>query len=454
VAEQVDVVVIGTGPGGEDLAGRLAENGLSVVAVERELVGGECPYWGCIPSKMIIRAANMLAEAGRIDDFAGSASVTADFTPVARRVRTVATDDWNDEVAVERLEKKGARLVRGSGVITGPREVTVGERVFSTRRGIVLNTGTAPVIPPIEGIEAAQVWTNRDAVSAVSLPDTLIVLGGGAIGLELAQAFARFGVAVTVVEALPRLLPMEEPEASDTITAVLTGEGLDIRLGRKATRVSREGEHTVLALDDGSSVRGERLLVATGRRPNLRGLGLPAVGLDEGVPSIETDARMRAADGLWAIGDITGHGAFTHVSMYQAGIALADILRQEDGPRADYRAVPRVTFTDPEVGAVGMSESAAREHGIRVRTGSTQVSSSARGWIHGPGNAGFIKLVEDAEREVLIGATSMGPWGGEVLSMLSVAVHAQVPTRMLRSMIYAYPTFHRGVEDALRDLAD
>jgi pyruvate/2-oxoglutarate dehydrogenase complex dihydrolipoamide dehydrogenase (E3) component len=319
------------------------------------------------------------------------------------------------------------------------------------RRGVVLGTGTSPVVPPIPGLADAPYWTNREAVQADMAPHSLLVLGGGAIGLEMAQAFRRFGSAVTVVEALDRLLLPEEPEVDALLRRVLGDEGIDVRVGARAVGVTTHPDGVEVTLDDGTSVRGERLLVATGRRANLRDLGLTSVGLDGDARSVPVDDRMRAADGLWAVGDITGVGAFTHIAVYQARIAIDDILGR-DGPRADYTGLAWVTFTDPEVGRVGMSERQAREAGLAVRTGMAPVSASTRGWIHGPGNAGFIKLVADADRDVLVGATSVGPYGGEVLAMLALAVHARLPVTALRTMIYAYPTFHRGVLDALADL--
>jgi pyruvate/2-oxoglutarate dehydrogenase complex dihydrolipoamide dehydrogenase (E3) component len=449
--EHTDVVVIGLGPGGEYAAGALAEAGLHVTGVESRLVGGECPYFGCVPTKMMIRAANLLAEGRRIPGMAGGATVTPDWSAVARRIREEATDDWDDKVAADRFTGKGGHLVRGIGKITAPGEVTVGSRVFRARKGIVINTGTEPAIPPIPGLAGTPYWTNREAVQAEQAPRSLVVLGGGAIGAELAQAFARFGTEVTVIEAAPRLLPFEEPEACSLLERVFMSEGIKVCMSAPAERVGHNGSRFTVHLGDGA-VTAERLLVATGRRTDLAALGVAAIGLDPSARSIATDGRMRAADGVWAIGDITGKGAFTHVSMYQADIAVRDILGQ-GGAQADYRAVPRVTFTDPEIGSVGLSTSQAREAGLRVRTGISQLPYSARGWIHKAGNDGFIKVVCDADRDVLVGATSAGPCGGEVLSALAVAVRAEVPVATLRNMPYAYPTFYRAIEDALKGLA-
>lgn len=451
MAQQVDAVIIGMGVGGESVGGQLADAGLSVVGIENKLVGGECPYWGCIPSKMMIRAANLLKEARRVEGMAGHAAVVPDWTPVADRIRDEATTDWDDRIAVERFTGKGGQFVRGRGRLTGPGTVEVDGETLEAGRAIVIATGTEPVVPPIDGLADTPYWTNRDAVEAKALPESMIVLGGGAIGLELAQAFARFGVAVTVVEAMDRILPPEEPEASELIAEVFGTDGITVRTGARAEAVRHDGEQFTVTLSGDEKVTAERLLVAVGRRADLSGLGLETVGLDAGARALEVDGQMRAADGIWSVGDVTGHGAFTHMATYQADIATRDILGTP-GPPADYRALPRVTFTDPEVGSVGLSEAAAREVGVNVAIGVAQVPSSARGWIHKAGNEGLIKLIADADRGILVGATSAGPTGGEVLSALAVAVHAQVPVETLRHMIYAYPTFHRGIEDALRDL--
>jgi pyruvate/2-oxoglutarate dehydrogenase complex dihydrolipoamide dehydrogenase (E3) component len=469
--EEVDVVVIGMGPGGEDVAGRLATAGLDVVGVEAKLLGGECPYWGCVPSKMMIRAADLLTEGRRVPGMSGESTVGPDWSPVARRIRDEATDSWDDRVAVERFVGQGGRFVRGRGRITAPGEVTVtttgagpngsgsggdgdgdgaGERRFRVRRGIVVATGTEPAAPPIEGLAGTPYWTNRHAIETERVPESLVVLGAGAIGCELAQVFSRFGTRVTVVEAADRMLPLEEPEAGRMLAEVFAGEDIAVLVGAAVRSVHHEEIGFTLTLD-GEQVAGDRLLVATGRRSDLAALGVGTVGIDEGARAVPVDDRMRAAPGVWALGDVTGKGAFTHVAMYQAGIVVRDILG-EPGPGADYRALPRVTFTDPEIGAVGLTEAQAAERGISVRTGGAQVPTTARGWIHKAGNDGLIKLVADADRDVLVGATSAGPMGGEVLGALAVAVHGEVPIDRLRHMMYAYPTFHRGIEDALREL--
>ena len=383
---------------------------------------------------------------------AGTATVSADWAPVAERIRKEATDTWDDTAAVDRLTGRGARFVRGWAHLDGPGRVVVDGQAFEATKAVVLNTGARSWAPPIPGLEGTPYWTNRQAIEAEEVPGSMIILGGGPIGLELGQVFSRFGAEVTVVEVADRLLAVEDPESSELIQSVFTEEGIEVITGASISRVAY-GDGFTVSIEGRPDVSAPVLLVATGRRPDLEGLRVGTVGLDEGARSIPVDEHLRAGPGLWAIGDVTGIGPFTHVSMYQSAIAVSDILGQAHAT-ADYRALPRVTFTDPEIGSVGLGEHEARERGIRVGVGTTQVPSTTRGWIHKAGNAGFIKLIADLDNEVLVGATSAGPIGGEVLGLLTLAIHARVPLSSLRSMIYAYPTFHRGVEAALADISD
>jgi pyruvate/2-oxoglutarate dehydrogenase complex dihydrolipoamide dehydrogenase (E3) component len=445
----VYVVVIGLGPGGEYAAQKLAEAGLRVVGVERALVGGECPFYGCIPSKMIIRAADTLAEAERATTLAGRVDATPDYGLVANRIDKQATNHWNDESHATRLKEAGVEIVRGHGRLDGPGRVVVDGTTYVASRGVLLNAGTEPAVPPIDGLADTPYWTNREVMRLTELPASLVVIGGGAIGAELAQAFARFGVRVTVVEVLERILGPEEPESAQLIGDVFRREGIEVVTGVEIMRVDHDGTFTLTLAD--RTIECEQLLVAAGRRTNLSNVGLETLGLDPEARMLETDERLRAGERLWAVGDITGKGAFTHVSMYQAAVVVRDILG-EDGPWADYRAVSRVTFTDPEVGSVGLTERQARDAGMTVVTGHADLPESSRGWIHQAGNDGIIKLVADADRGILVGATSIGPSGGEVLGLLAAAVHAEVPVATLRGMHFAYPTFHRAIEVALADL--
>jgi pyruvate/2-oxoglutarate dehydrogenase complex dihydrolipoamide dehydrogenase (E3) component len=456
-AHEVDLVVIGTGPGGEALATGAAKAGLQVVAVDRHLVGGECPYYGCIPTKMMVRGSDVVAEVRRAAGVAGEATITPAWSVVADRVDHDATAGWDDTVAVDRLRDAGATVHHGVGRLDGTGRVRVEEpdgtvTTYDARRGVVLNPGTRPATPPVDGLAGLPFWTNRDAVRVTDLPSSLVVLGGGPIGCELAQVFARFGVRVTVVQHGPRLLPADEPEAGALIADVFAGEGIRVLTGVEAEQASYADGAFTLRLDTGEELVADKLLVAAGRTPNLDDLGLETVGLDPSARTVEVDERLRAGERLWVIGDVTGKGAFTHVSMYQSAVALRDVLGEEGQP-ARYHAVPHVTFTDPEVGGVGMTERRARDAGLRVRTGSTPLDQSSRGFTHGPGGHGVIKVVEDAERGVLVGATAVGPGGGEILGFLAVAVHAAVPVETLRNMMYAYPTFHRAIESALADLS-
>ncbi len=453
MSERADVIVLGMGPGGEEVAERLAEAGLDVVGVDAELVGGECPYWGCVPSKMMIRAADLLAEARRVDGMAGTSTVRPEWAPVARRIRDEATDNWDDTVAVERFEDKGGRLVRGWGRLDGPRRVTVGDRLIEAGRAVVINIGSRASIPPVAGLADTPFWTNRDAVETEEVPASLAVLGGGAVGVELAQVFRRFGAEVTVLEAGPYLMGPEGAEVGHLLAEVFGDEGIDVRTGVTVESVRHDGERFTISVEGGPPVQAERLLVATGRHPDLARLNVASIGIDDSARELPVDDHLRVAgvEGVWAVGDVTGKGPFTHVSMYQAEIVIDDILGNPVVP-ADYRAVPRVTFTDPEIGSVGLTEREARDQGLKVRVGTAEVPTSTRGWIHKAGNRGFIKVVEDADRGVLVGAVSVGPWGGEVLGLLTLAVHAEVATSHLAHMIYAYPTFHRAVESAVKDL--
>lgn len=438
-----DAVVVGLGPGGEEVAAKLAEAGLDVVGIEAELVGGECPYWGCVPSKMMVWAAGLLAAGRRVPGNAGMSVITSDWAPVARRIRDEATDSWDDTVAVDRFVGKGGHFIRGRARLTSASSVEVNGEAITAGTALVLATGARAVVPPM--FEEIPHWTNREAIATETVPGSLLVVGGGAVGLEIGQVMARFGAAVTIVEKDDRLAAFEEPEASTMITDILRREGVTVRTGVPIARVESDRAGGCTAhLADGSSVTAERVLIATGRRPDLAGLGVAVLGLDDDASSIPTDTRMRVLPGVWGVGDVTGKGAFTHVALYQARICAADILGHEVD-QADYRAVPRVTFTDPEIGSVGLTEAAARKSGGEVRVMSEPISKSARGWINK--GEGLVKLVE--QDGVLVGATSMGPCGGEVLGLLTLAVHARIPVATLRSMIFAYPTFHRAIESAL-----
>jgi pyruvate/2-oxoglutarate dehydrogenase complex dihydrolipoamide dehydrogenase (E3) component len=447
-----DVVVLGMGPGGEHAATDLAKAGMDVIGVEKELLGGECPYWACVPTKMMVRATDSLAEAQRVNVLAGRSSVDRSWTPVATRIRKEATDNWNDATAVKRFEDAGGRFIRGAGRLDGAKRIVVDDEPIDVAKAIVIATGTRPKIPPIDGIDRIDYWTNRGAVKATEVPESLVIVGAGAVGCEFAQVFARSGSQVILLEGQSHVLPREETDACRLLHEIFAADGIDIRAEQAATMCAAGSDSVVVTTDKGATVSGARLLMATGRKADLGAIATSTIGVDEGSQWIPVDDHLRVtgAPGVWAIGDVVG-GGFTHMAVHHSRIATADILGRSV-PGTSNKAKPRVTFTDPEVGAVGLTEQQAQEQGLDVRTGLSRIPESARGWIHKVGNEGFIKLVEDKGRGVLVGATSMGPTGGEVLSMLTLAVHTEVSVDDLRHMIYAYPTFHRAVEDALSDL--
>jgi pyruvate/2-oxoglutarate dehydrogenase complex dihydrolipoamide dehydrogenase (E3) component len=442
-----DVIVLGVGTCGEDLSLRLLGAGLDVVGIEASLVGGECAYWACLPSKRLIRMANLLQEARRVNGAAGTAAVTPDWGGVAARLREEVTGGWDDSYATDRFEGRGGRLVHGRGKLTGPHTVAVGDESFTARLGVVIATGSQPAIPPLAGLRDVDYWTTHDVIAAETLPASLVILGGGVVGCELGQMLARFGVEVKIVEMADRLLPREEPEAAAAVAAAFAAEGIAVHTGAAAQRVEARDGAIVLTLEGGAEVAGERLLVATGRKVDLSGLGLEAAGLDSTARAIAVDEHMRAAEGIWAMGDVTGIAMFTHVALYQSAIVAADILGEAHQP-ARYDALPRAIFTDPEVGAVGMTEAEARAAGRDVVVTVKQVPATFRGWLHQAGN-GIIKLVVERESGVLLGATVTGPHGGDVLGLLALAVHARVPLADLRSMIYPFPTFYAGIGEAI-----
>jgi pyruvate/2-oxoglutarate dehydrogenase complex dihydrolipoamide dehydrogenase (E3) component len=444
---EVDIIVLGVGTCGEDLSLRLLDAGLEVVGIEAALVGGECAYWACLPSKAMIRAANLVQETRRAGEIAGKIEITPDWSQVAERVRDEVTGGWDDSTAVERYKSRGGRLIKGYGKLAGSRTVIVGDQRFTARRGIIIATGSKPAIPPIQGIDEVDYWTTRDVIQLEKLPKSLIVLGGGAVGCELCQVLARFGVEVTIVEAADRILPAEEPEVGEVVETAFSSEGIQVHTGAAVNRVTPKEGSILVSLNNGMQLQSERLLVATGRKVDLSGLGLESAGIDENKRFIRVDERMRAADGIWAMGDVTGKAMFTHVALYQSAIIAAEILGEEHPP-ARYHAVPRATFTDPEVGAVGMTEAEAIEAGLDVVAVVKQLPATFRGWLHAA-KSGTIKLVVDRNTGVLVGATVAGPNAGELLGLLTLAVHGHIPLSELRSMIYAFPTFYGGIGEAV-----
>jgi pyruvate/2-oxoglutarate dehydrogenase complex dihydrolipoamide dehydrogenase (E3) component len=447
---EFDVVCLGGGVAGEAIAGGLQGSGLSLAVVERELVGGECPYWGCIPSKTLLRSGETLEEAGRARKLAASrVEWVVDFPKVSKRVLWMARD-LDDAKPAAALEATGARLYRGEGTLVDFRTVQVGTERLVARRALVIANGSTAAIPPIPGLDKVHYWTNRQAAVPRELPNTLAVLGGGAIGVELGQAFARLGSKVTVIEAGPRFLGLEEPEAGAALRPHLEADGMTLAAGDPCESVEPHDDGVMLHLKSGTIVAADRLLVATGRRPNVeawRATGLAQT--ERGWLKVDPLTLEARAD-VYGCGDVTGLGGFTHLAYYH-GQVVARRLRGEDA-RADHVAVPRVTFTDPEVASVGLSEAAARERGIDVVVAGADPAEAARGYIH-DFHGGALKLVADRERRVLVGATMVTPRAGEILGELVLAVKVGTPLRDLADVIHPFPAFNRVLGAVLGELA-
>jgi pyruvate/2-oxoglutarate dehydrogenase complex dihydrolipoamide dehydrogenase (E3) component len=444
--DSFDAVVIGTGPAGEVAVSRLAAQGLRIALVERELIGGECAYWACIPSKTLLRPPEARAEARRA---AGVEEPAQHWTQVAE-YRDYMIRNLDDSGQVKGYEDQGVTVVKGEGRISGPGRIEVDGRVLRTDR-IVVATGSDAAIPPIEGLEEAGYWTNREATTLTELPSSIVILGGGPVGVELGQLLRRFGTEVTLVEAADRLLSREDPAVGELMRDVLTAEGIDVRLRARAERVRMEAGQRVVTLAGGEDVRGHELLVATGRRPRVAGLGLEIVGIDPDPKGIEVDRRCRAGDGVWAVGDVTGVMPFTHVGMYQGRIVAADIAGRE--PRADYSAIPRVVFSDPEVAAVGLTEQQAREQGLSVSTSHISLPEVlARPWTYEKDPRGDLGLVADRDAGVLVGAWAVAPLAGEWIHQAALAVKTGAPLEVLRDTVAQFPTFSEGFLKAVEAL--
>jgi pyruvate/2-oxoglutarate dehydrogenase complex dihydrolipoamide dehydrogenase (E3) component len=448
--QEFDVVCLGGGVAGEAIATGLQGSGLTLAVVERELVGGECPYWGCVPSKTLLRSSEVLSEAGRARELAASrVDWTVDFPKVSKRVLWMARD-LDDTRPAAAVKATGATLVRGEGKLADLRTVSVGGEHLVARRALVIANGSTAAIPPIPGLDTARFWTNRQAAIPNELPASLAILGGGAIGVELAQAFARLGSKVTIVEAGAKFLGLEEPEAGAALRPHLEADGITLSIGDPCVAVEKQPGAVILRLQSGAAVSAARLLVATGRRSNAdawSGTGLEQT--ERGWLKVDP-ATLEAQPGVFAAGDVTGLGGFTHVAYYH-GQVIAKRLRGLDA-RADHTAVPRVTFTDPEVASVGLSEAAARANGIDVVVAVADPAETARGYIH-DFKGGALKLVGDRARGVLVGATLVTPRAGEILGELILAIKLAVPLATLADVLHPFPAFNRVLGASLEELA-
>jgi pyruvate/2-oxoglutarate dehydrogenase complex dihydrolipoamide dehydrogenase (E3) component len=447
---EFDAIVLGAGPAGEVCAGRLADNGLAVALVERELVGGECSFYACMPSKALLRPAQALAEARRVPGAAEAASGELDVGAVLRR-RDEVVHDLSDDAQLPWVEQRSIVLVRGQGVVAGEREIRVGEVVLRARRAVILAPGSGASIPPIPGLRESRPWTNRETTTAKAIPASLLVLGGGVVGVEMACAYASLGAKVTVVEALPRLIAGEEELASGQVKDALEAAGVEVIVGTKATAVQREEDGrgpVTLELEDGRSYTGDELLVAIGRVPHTDDLGLETLGLMKSDPPtqpVEVDETMRVPghEWLYVVGDANGRALLTHMGKYQARIAADHILGRTGETtvlRSDGRLAPRVIFTEPQVAAVGHTLASARQAGLNVRAVDTPTEGSAGGSFVGRGAPGTARIVVDEDRRTIVGATFTGVDVAESLHAATIAVIGEVSLERLWHAVPCFPT--------------
>ena len=447
MSEHFDVIVIGMGPGGEVAASRLLSAGKSVAVVERELIGGECAYWACIPSKTVLRPPEA---GGEVDRAAGVGGARLDW-PAARDYRDYMARHLDDSAQVDSYVDQGALVVKGAARLSEPGEVDIDGRVLVADH-VVIATGSAAVTPPIEGLDEVEVWTNRETYTAADLPARAVVVGGSAVGVETALFLARFGTAVTLVQRSDRLLSREDPRVGDLARAALEGAGVQVRVGTTPAQARRDGADQVVELDDGTEVRGDVVIMATGRAPRSDGLGLEEVGVSLGEHGeVLVDEHCRAADGIWALGDVTGVLPFTHVAKYQGRIVADAILGRAHPAR--YDGIPRVVFADPEIAAAGLTTAEADAHGLRTAATEIDLAQSiARPWTFEQDPRGHLGLLADVDRRVLVGAWAVAPQAGEWIHQASLAIRANIPIDTLLDQVAQFPTYTEGYLTALEAL--
>jgi len=446
MAEKFDAIILGMGPGGEVVSGKLLAAGRRVAVVEKELIGGECGYWACIPSKTLLRPVEVREEARRTF---GTTAPTLDLKEIFE-YRDVMIRHLDDSKQVEGYEKKGAVVVKGEGRITGPGRVEVNGRELEADH-IIVATGSSAAVPPIEGLEGVPFWTNREATTFHEVPGSVLIVGGGPVGIETAQTMSRFGSRVTLVQHADRLINREDAKVSEIIREVLEEEGIDVRVGRRAEKVRKNGEGVVVELDDGAEIEVDVLVIGAGRKPRMEGIGLESVGVETNGKGLLIDEHCRVAEGVWAVGDVTGVMPFTHVAQYQ-GRVLAQNILGGDG-RTNYRGIPRVVFSAPEIAAAGLTEEQARKQGIDVAISVLDIPKSlARPWTYEKAPRGHLGLVADRERGVLVGAWAVAPMAGEWIHQAAMAIREEIPITRLLDATAQFPTYSGAYFEALEQL--
>jgi pyruvate/2-oxoglutarate dehydrogenase complex dihydrolipoamide dehydrogenase (E3) component len=446
VSDRFDVAILGAGPAGEHAAYALIDAGRRVLLVERELIGGECTNWACIPTKTLLRPADVRGESART---AGTRTAELNWPDLAR-YRDYMTSAGDDSARVKGYADKGATVVKGTGRLAGPGRLQVGEDAFAADR-ILISTGSYPVIPPIDGLRDAGYWTNREATALSEIPASVVIIGGGPVGIELAQFLRRFGSEVAVVQGADRLAEREDEHVGALLREALDADGIDVRTSVQAQRVRLQDGRRVVSLDDGTELRGEQIVIAVGRRPTAENIGLETIGVQSGPLGIPVDEHCRVAEGVWAAGDCTGKMQFTHVAKYQARVAMADMFgRPVD---ADYRAIPRVIFTDPEMAAVGLTEVQARDAGHDVAAAQISLPDSiARPYTYEQNPRGELGVVVDRERRVMLGAWAVAPLASEWIHQAVLAIKAEVELDLLLQTVAQFPSYSEGYLSALQQL--
>ncbi|MCA1731250.1 MAG: NAD(P)/FAD-dependent oxidoreductase [Actinobacteria bacterium] len=448
MAEKFDAIILGMGPGGENVAGRLLKAGKNVAVVERELLGGECAYWACIPSKTLLRPPELKGEATR----AFGTGTPHIYPEDLFDYRDYIIRNLDDSGQVENYEGMGARVIRGEGHLAGQGRVEVNGETLEADH-VVVATGSEQNMLPIEGVEEVTVWTNREATTTHEIPGRAVIVGGGANGIETSQWLSRLGCSVTIVQSPETLINREDPQVGELLKGYLEEEGIGVRVSRRAEKARKEGEDAVITLDDGEEIRTDVLIMTAGRTPRVEGIGLDSIGVEEnkGGLTVDDHCRVEGTSGLWAVGDVTGVLLFTHVAQYQGRIVATNILGEDR--RADYKGVPRVVFSDPEVAATGLTEEQARDRDMNVASINLDLSSSiARPVTYEREPRGDLGLVVDRDERVIVGAWAVAPQAGEWIHQACLAVKARIPIDTMLDSVFQFPTFSQGYLEALEKL--